>query len=76
MSKALEAAENRMGRITSTLDWRDVEAAWADVDAYIDALFDFDHISGDDRDRLQQESRSLRDATFAKLKKRAGAKRY
>lgn len=76
MSKAIEAAENRMSRITSTLDLRDLEEARADADAYIDALFDFELITDGDRSRLQKESRNLRDETSVKLKKRAGAKRY
>lgn len=75
MSKGIEAAENRMRRITSTLDLRDLEESRADVDAYIDALFDFEHITGDERDRLQKESRALRDETSETLNKKAHRKR-
>lgn len=76
MSKAIEAAEKRMSRIKNTFDLRDLQEARADVDAYIDALFDFEHITGAERDYLQEESRALCDETSATLEKRAGSKRF
>lgn len=75
MTKALEAIANRMDRISNTLDLRDLGESWADVDAYIDALFDFEHITEEDRGRLQRDSRTLRDETAVKLKKRTGNRR-
>ncbi|QCY09584.1 hypothetical protein [Pseudomonas sp. MPC6] len=76
MTTATDAVTSRMRRISNTLHLDDLGESWADVDAYIDALFDFEHISEDDWSRLHRESRALRNETAAKLRKKASFKRY
>ncbi|MBI6561840.1 hypothetical protein B0A91_06965 [Pseudomonas syringae] len=69
MTKGIEAAESRMSIITNTRDPRDLGDALTDVDAYIDALRDFDHLTEAEHSRLQKDARRVLAETDEKLKK-------
>ncbi|MDU4254558.1 hypothetical protein [Pseudomonas sp.] len=75
MTKALDAIENRMRLISNTINVDDLAEHLADVDGYIDALRDFEHISEKEAGRLSREARALRDAMEEKLNKKARNRR-